>query len=192
MVIFTPIVAPPTAWSFANGTASSNSGRRLNNNARLLTEHEFRILNTLMPAAKNGTPIDVIKRESPDFEVKYCNGDVCFVEIVEAIPEVQEIDTGTISNLERRRDHRRRDHGYSPYTVDPKRYSRCIADRIDRKTKLANKWVCRPIYLLVWLSNPVPANPWSDYVAEAGRLVNSVSPFVKVAIGSPGQIYVSS
>ena len=186
MVTFTCITAAPTSWSFTNGIASSNPG------TRRLTDHEFRILNTLMPTARNGTPIDVVKRESPDFEVKYSNDDVCFVEVVEAVPEVQDTNTGTISNLERLRHHGRRDNRSVTYTADWKKYSRCIADRIDEKTKLAKKWEVTPIYLLVWVSNPVPTTPFSDYVVEAGLLIDSVSPFVKLVIGNPGQIYISS
>jgi hypothetical protein len=96
------------------------------------------------------------------------------------------------SNLERLRHHGRRDNRSVTYTADWKKYSRCIADRIDEKTKLAKKWEVTPIYLLVWVSNPVPTTPFSDYVVEAGLLIDSVSPFVKLVIGNPGQIYISS
>lgn len=146
------------------------------------TRQEIAILNMLLPAICPCRPREVLKTESPDFEVTFEQHPTrIFVEIVTAVAEVRDVDddgaTGETVNYEQRATYIRKGKRLNyRYTTDATRHGEIVRRCIKEKADLARTWRCkRPIVLLVGLVGT--SSPISD-IQDA-----HIEPFVRVVVG---------
>ena len=146
------------------------------------TRQEIAVLNMLLPVICPSRPREVLKTESPDFEVTFEQPPTrIFVEIVTAVAEVSDVDdngvAGKTANYEQRatriREGKRQN---SRYTTDAARHEEIVRRCIKKKAELARSWNDkRPIVLLVGLvgtSTPI----WNILNVH-------IAPFVRVVVG---------
>jgi hypothetical protein len=87
----------------------------------------------LLPGILGVTPVRVLKRESPDFEITTPKGSL-FVEIVDAVPDA--ISSSGAMNLAKRRSRANSE----PYHVEADQFAAVIAREIDGKRRKALQW----------------------------------------------------
>lgn len=146
--------------------------------------YELRMLGMLLPGLLSAPPLQVLKRESPDFEVTTQDGSL-FVELVDAIPDAT--SRNGRMNLAKRRSR----PNDEPYYVVPEQFLNVIAREIESKRNKALRWQQEqpelrgqlvlavnggqaPLSLVEYYQTMVR---WQRYVS------NAIDPFVQVVVG---------
>jgi hypothetical protein len=153
--------------------------------------HELRLLGILLPGILSVTPLRVLKRESPDFEITTHDGSV-FVEIVDAIPDA--VSSSGTMNLAKRRSRA----SSEPYHVAAEQFVAVIAREIEGKRRKASRWQQdepelrgRLMLLVNGGQGPMQLRDYCRSVEQwQCRVPPSIDPFVQVAVGDETGAFV--
>ena len=159
--------------------------------------HELRLAAYLLPAVLSAEPRELIKRESPDFEVPL-EGGALFAEVVEAVPDAVS-ESGTMNVAAQRNRPLKSGTPCVIYRVETENLAGKIRGVIAEKIRKATQWVkddprLAGKLILLMSTGQAPMRVF-DYFQNAAQLeqlvpLTSIEPFSAVVLGDETGAYV--